>query len=356
MTKELQNPVYYDGTKLLSLMDINGNKPELYLCTSNRSAGKTTYFGRMAVNRFIKYGKKFTLIYRYNYELNGVSEKFFKDIGSLFFPFYVMTDKCMAKGVYYELFLQEPNSTLQRSCGYAIALNQADQLKKLSHLLSDTDIMLFDEFQSETNHYCDKELVKFFSIHTSIARGGGKQSRYVPVYMLSNFVTLLNPHFTQLGIASRLQANTSFLRGNGWVLEAGFNEAAANAQKASLFNQAFGNNTYYSYITEKAYLNDSYSFVEKVEGDGNYSATLKFENEYYAIREYPEKGIVYCDDRVDLSYPRKIALTTEDHQINYVMLKNNDMYLYALRSLFSKGCFRFKNLKCKDVLIRALSF
>ena len=58
MTKELQTPKYYDGTKLLSLMDINGNKPELYLCTTNRSGGKTTYFGRKAVNNFLKNGKK----------------------------------------------------------------------------------------------------------------------------------------------------------------------------------------------------------------------------------------------------------------------------------------------------------
>ena len=33
---------FYDGTKLLSLMDTNGNKPEIYMCTTNRSGGKTT--------------------------------------------------------------------------------------------------------------------------------------------------------------------------------------------------------------------------------------------------------------------------------------------------------------------------
>ena len=53
---------YYDGTKLLSMKDINGLKPELFLCTTNRSGGKTTYFGRLEVNRFLKYGKKFCLI------------------------------------------------------------------------------------------------------------------------------------------------------------------------------------------------------------------------------------------------------------------------------------------------------
>ena len=67
------------------MKDINGLKPELFLCTTNRSGGKTTYFGRLLINRFLKYGKKFCLIYRYNYELDDVSNKFFKDFQTLFF-------------------------------------------------------------------------------------------------------------------------------------------------------------------------------------------------------------------------------------------------------------------------------
>ena len=45
---------YYDGTKLLSMLHINGRKPEIYMCTTNRTGGKTTYFGRLCVNRFLK--------------------------------------------------------------------------------------------------------------------------------------------------------------------------------------------------------------------------------------------------------------------------------------------------------------
>lgn len=356
MTKELQEPVYYDGTKLLSLMDINGNKPELYLCTSNRSAGKTTYFGRMAVNRFIKTGKKFTLVYRFNYELKGVADKFFKDIGSLFFPQYIMTDRSMAKGVYYELFLKAPNSELQRSCGYAIALNQADQLKRLSHLLSDTDIMLFDEFQSETNHYCPDEVQKFISVHTSIARGQGKQVRYVPVYMLSNAVTLINPYYTALGISTRLNPNTKFLRGEGWVLEQGFVESAAQSQKTSAFNRAFGKEKYVNYAASNAYLNDNVAFIDKMSGNSRYLATIKYKGKDYAIREYYDKNIIYCDDRPDVSYPYKLTVTTDDHDINYVMLKRSDSFLSQLRWYFEKGCFRFKDLKCKEAILTALSY
>ena len=62
------------------------------------------------------------------------------------------------------------------------------------------------------------------------------------------------------------------------------------------------------------------------------------------------------DDRYDPYFPKKIALTTDDHQINYVMLRNNDLFIGAMKDLFSKGCFRFKNLKCKNAILKAFSF
>src|SRR5699024_10322666 len=89
---------YYDGTKLLSMLDINGNKPEIYMCTTNRTGGKTTYFGRLLINRYLDKGEKFCLIYRYNYELDDVAEKFFKDLNTLFFPEYEMISRRRANG------------------------------------------------------------------------------------------------------------------------------------------------------------------------------------------------------------------------------------------------------------------
>ena len=71
---------YYDGTKLLSLKDINGNTPEIYICTTNRTGGKTTYFSRLLVNKYLKNKEKFVLLYRYVNEMDNVAEKFFKDI------------------------------------------------------------------------------------------------------------------------------------------------------------------------------------------------------------------------------------------------------------------------------------
>lgn len=197
----MQN-IYYDGTKLLSMKDINGKEPEILLCTTNRSGGKTTFFSRYLINRFKKYGEKFGLIYRYNYELDDCADKFFKDLSTLFFNGEIMTSKRKANGIYHELWLEDKN------CGYAIALNNADTIKKYSHLFSDIERLLFDEFQSENNKYCKDEIKKFISIHTSIARGQKKQVRKVPVIMLSNSVTIINPYYIALGISERLTSET----------------------------------------------------------------------------------------------------------------------------------------------------
>lgn len=341
---------YYDGTKLLSMTDLNGEKPEIFICTSNRSAGKTTYFSRLCVNRFKDKGEKFALLYRYNYEVDECSDKFFKDIQKLFFQEDVMSNKPRGNGVYHELFLNE------KSCGYAFSLNNADQIKKYSHLFSDTKRMLFDEFQSESNKYCSNEIKKFISIHTSVARGNSEQARYVPVYMISNPVTMLNPYYISMGITTRLNDKVRFLRGNGYVLEQGYNESAAMAQKSSGFNQAFASDSYVAYSTEGVYLNDNLAFIEKPKGIGRYVVTLRYNGCDFAIREYADNGFLYCDDHPDSTFRFKITVTTDDHQVNYVMLKQNDLFLSNLRYYFSKGCFRFKDLRCKEAVLKALSY
>lgn len=341
---------YYDGTKLLSMKDINGNKPEIYLCTTNRTGGKTTYFARLLVNKFNEKGEKFCIIYRFNYELDDVADKFYKDISGLFFKGTVMTSKRRANGIYHELFIDE------KSCGYAVSLNSADQLKKYSHLFSDVKRMFFDEFQSETNHYCNDEIRKLISIHTSIARGQGEQIRYVPIYMCANPVSIINPYYVELGISERLNDNTKFLKGDGFVLEQGFVSSASEAQKESGFNKAFSKNAYVAYSSECVYLNDSKAFIEKPKGNSRYLATLRYKGSEYGIKEYAESGIIYCDDRPDSSFKEKLTVTTEDHEMNYVMLKRNDFFLSNLRYYFEKGCFRFKNLKCKEAVLKALSY
>lgn len=341
---------YYDGTKLLSLQDANGNTPEIYICTSNRTGGKTTYFNRWCVNRFLKNGEKFMIEYRWQYELSECSDNFFKDIGSLFFNGMTMTHEILGNGSYAEFYLNK------QPCGYAVALNNAEAIKKQSHLFSDTARIIFDEFQSETSKYCPNEVKKFQSIHTSVARGQGKQVRYVPVIMISNPVSLINPYYTAMGISVRLKKDTKFLKGDGWVLEQGFIKSASEAQLSSGFNKAFAGSEYVAYSAQNVYLNDSQTFVENVSGRCSYLCTLKYNGKDFGVKLFPDLGIAYVDNKPDLSHPLKIAVTTPDHAVNYVMLRMNSFLVTQMRTYFEKGCFRFKDLLCKECLMTAVSY
>ena len=351
-TESVYDSPYYNGAKLLSMKDARGLDPEIYICTSNRTAGKTTFFNRKMINGFKKKGRKFAILYRYISELEDCSNKFFKDIGGLFFPGDTLSSRGRAKGVYHELFLNE------KSCGFALALNAADKIKRYSHLFSDVGEMMLDEFQSESNDYCPNEIQKFRSIHTSIARGQGSMVRRVPVYLVGNPVSIINPYYVAMGISDRLTSHVRFLRGNGYVLEQGRNDAATAAQKDSAFNMAFDNgmDNYGAYTSEGVYLNDNLAFIERPAGQSRYVCTLRYMGQDYSIKEYGDQGIVYCDDRADKYFPVRISVTTDDHQINYVMLRRNDLFLAHMRGLFQRGCFRFKNLRCKEAVLRALTF
>lgn len=341
---------YYDGTKLLSLLDLNKRKPEIFMVTTNKTGGKTTFFSRMLVNRFIKKKSKFMIIYRFSYELADCANKFFDDIQRLFFREYSLEAVSCSKDLYYKLMLNGEN------CGYAVALNTSDKLKTCSHVFSDTTAMFMDEFQSETGRYCSKEIQKFHTLHTAVARGNGEHVRYVPVYMCANPVTLLNPYYAAFGVSERLDNKTKFLRGNGWVLEQGYVESAAQAQLSSGFNAAFSGSKVLAYSAQGIYLNDSHAFIEKPQGKHRYLCTIRFDGIDYAIREFTNMGIVYCDNRPDMSFHLKISVTTTDHDVNYVMLKRYSNLIKLFRFYFDKGCFRFRNASCKNAIITALSY
>jgi hypothetical protein len=125
---------------------------------------------------------------------------------------------------------------------------------------------------------------------------------------------------------------------------------------SSGFNRAFSRNSYVRFSAQAVYLNDNKAFVEKPEGSSRYLATLRYNGTDFAIREFGEAGVIYCDDKSDYSFKYRITVSTDDHAINYVMLKRNDLFLTQLRYYFEKGCFRFKDLRCKEAVLKALSY
>lgn len=347
---------YYDGSKLLNMRDLDGHKPRFFMVTSNRSAGKTTYFHRYLFNRFLKHGEKFAILYRYKDMLDDLDGKFFKDIGPLFFPDYLCKAVKKSHGDYIELYTckrgEEENEEAWKCCGYGLALNTANKLKNFSHYFSDIKTMYFDEFQAEFSEYCPKELNKFFNIYATIARGHGEQFRYLPVIMSANTVSVINPYFSYFKITNRLQSNTKFLRGHDYVLECNFNESASNAMQEASFMK-YSDDKYLQYQSGGVYCLDNTAFLEKKTGMNRYVCTILLHGREYGVRLYDD-GILYINKQPDKTSPNRFSGDIESHNLSTIITPSA-VYKKQLIEYFNRGYLRFYDLETKTDIIEFLT-
>lgn len=340
-------PQFYDGNKLMSLKDINGNVPEIRLCVSNRLAGKSTYYYRWAVNRFLRNKQKTVFIYRWQNEIDTCAQTIDKTARSLFFPNIKFTQDTGSKDKF--AYIQANGKNM----GYAVAINSADAIRKISGIFYDSTAWFFDEFQPESNKYCPGEITKFISLHTSLARGGGEQVRFFPGVMCSNAVSLLNPYYNALGINKRIRSKDHYIRGNGFVMEQLYSEDAANNLKNSGFMQAFGNHSYTKFAAENKYLLDNVSFVTNYSGKKQYYFTL-VDDEWYAVYLTPQG--IYVNHEVDKDYPTRIATST-DTLTDYCSLKSAYAPLIShMRHYFNHAMMCFKDAACRNAALNLMSY
>ena len=336
---------FYNGNRLIQTLDLDKQKPEIFMVVGNRTAGKTFFFKKKMITDFKRSRKKFVVLKRLQDDLYGVSDEYFKDLEQICFPGEAMTEKSVS-GAFTNLYLNGEH------CGYAMSLNGAERVRARSSIFSDVEQIHFDEFQSEGGRYVPDEINKFQSIHTSIARGKGKHVRYVPVYMTSNAITMLNPYYEIWGIGCRLRPDTKILRGHGWVLEHTTNQNAAAAISESGFGRAFANSNYMAYALENVYLDDK-AFITSAK-KRSILCNIRFEGKYYGIY-YTEEGFLYVDDKTDEQFPFCLSMLSIDHNEKTILTKSQPDVIMSLRQKFSYGIFRFRNLKCKEVLLQLLS-
>ncbi len=337
---------FWTPDRLMSLRDINGEKPEIFIVGGNRTAGKTFGTKTYLVNG-VKTGKirKFFCLVRFGYEIDGYAETFFQDIGPIKFPEDKMTMKTCVKDAYAELFLND------KSCGYVIAINQADLVKRHFARFTECDMGFFDEFQSETGKYAPKEIDKFFSIHTSIARGGGGYTRHVPVILCANNVSILNPYYVALGIHKRLQQDTKTLRGDGFVLELVNNEGAKTAIKTSGFGRAFASLQQVAYAAGDSYLVDTSAFIENVEGQKTPILNIKINNEKCTVWVVKDTNMLYISEKSDPACEYTITGKVTDHGSGTVLAKYGEQQVKVFKKMFELGEVRFQNVKCKNIFL-----
>lgn len=237
---------YYNGEKLLSKLDINNKVPEIYICDGTRTAGKTFFFKDFLFKKIVNENKKIGVITRHQNTASSIPGAYIKDLAEIKYNGWVSSVSPIGKGKVYKFdFLAPPmvEGSKERDryqAGYVFPLTSVEFIKINSSYFVDVDWMFMDEFQLLDGAYSNNEVSSLLTIHRSVARGAGKQTRYVPLIMVGNSLDLYNPYYLTMGISQRLQPDTKFLRGDGWVMEHTKNKNAKDAMEKSGVVRALG--------------------------------------------------------------------------------------------------------------------
>lgn len=351
---------YYCGYSIFQKQDINKQTPEIFLVSGNRTAGKTFFFKRLLVRLFINYGHKFMILTRKMNQLNSVGASFYSDLedDDTFSEWQFYVDKSEisgVKGIYLvnksQLKTVRKPSDIGVLMAYITYINFADSLKEASSLIATVDLLFKDEFQSETNSYIEDEVKKIRSIHKSASRGFNKRIRYLPLLLVSNQISVLNPYYIALGIHKRIDRNTRQMKGEGWVMEVTFNQKAREASEQSAFERAFGNDEYSASANRNEFM-DNKSFIQKLDTSNmRYQFSLGRKRKWVGV--WRGGNGFYVSPKADMSFPLKYALDVESHLPGTILMTGSNESFKVLKRYFDMGYFSFYDIECKSVCIDA---
>lgn len=342
---------FYCPDKILTMLDINGKKPMYRLIVGNRTGGKSFAMKRMLLRKFVKDGTKFIYLTRYQKHLSGIAANFISDIKQVDpqFKDSNMSEEVVGKDLYLSLYLDG------KHCGYGLALNGYETIRRYSSTFVDAQYILFDEFQTSDNKYLSKEITKFISVCISVARGEGKHTRDIDVFLVGNTYSTLNPYYLAMGINKRLRADTKYLRGDGWVMEQMYNPDASAALDESPIGRAFQGQRELDSSSRNEYIFDDSNFIERVAGPKYTRFNITRDGVTYGAW-YTQPGYLYIATHHDPRQKINFVMNTKDHTVGTTLLVNTNTYIKVLKKNYQDGLCRFETPECRDVFLELLGF
>ncbi len=344
---------YYNGRELLEQKDINGKNPSIFVSTTNRSAGKTTYFIDMMAEKAVEDNKEFVLFFRSKDELPACSlivESVTEMTGR---KYEIKAGKKIGDNMVHTIYI---NGELK---GYGIYLGHYVKLKKYSPLFSRVEYTLMDEYQPEDGKFLKNEVTAYMSLIYSISRGNGKQFRYVKNILAGNLITLMNPYLIKSKLYKHIyirENETNYFKTKGWVAEVGYNKDASQALKDSSFADAFENEGYIKNNLEASYLFDASRFIGKIKSrKQRYIVTLRYNGCDYGVRADESSGNIYISSKHDPNCKTVIIFKESEHTENTIHFEFCTEIIMHLTDCYYNARMYFDSLETKNTMFEILS-
>lgn len=324
----MEENVYYNYDRIISYNAL------LNMIIGPRGIGKSFGATDFVISQFIKKGDEFVYLRRYKTELSKAVKNFFS---ALIYEEKYPEHKLDTKGLTFKI----DDST----CGYAMTLSTAQQLK--SSNFPKVKTIIFDEFLIEPGqgHYLKNEVFAFLGLIETIAR-----TRNIRVFMLGNSVTEINPYFLFFDISIPYNNDIKLYKEGMILLQYVSGIEFAKAKRETRFGKLVSGTDYGKYAIDNKFIDESKTFIEHKTGSSKFSFSFIFKGQKFGIWIDYNIGKMYVsNDYIDNGLC--FATTSEDHQPNTMLYSiakkyncwNNFIQNYKLGNVY------FENMKIKNI-------
>lgn len=320
--------MYYSRNDLLSYNAL------FNFVVGERGTGKTYQFKDWAISDFIKNKNQFVYVRRYKTE--------FKDIGNFF-------DDMIKKYPEHEFSVAHGKFYIDKEiAGFYIPLSTSITKKSVAY--PNVNKIGFDEFilEKSTLHYLPNEVNAFLGLYETIARDRNN----VRCLFMANSVTLINPYFLFFDLQVSKTKRFWTFKNNDLVVELTDLEEFKQHKKQTRFAKLIDGTEFSKYSIEGEFTGDNYEFIQNKTTNSYYCFTLVYKGESLGVWCDSKLGLMFVSSKVDLTYPLKYAITTNDHKPNMIVLSNkySREKIKVLTKIYEYGCLRYESLKIKSMM------
>ena len=208
----------------------------------------------------------------------------------------------------------------------------------------------FDEFilEKSTLHYLPNEVNAFLGLYETIARDRNN----VRVMFMANSVTLINPYFLFFDLQVSKTKRFWTFKNNDLVVELTDLVEFKEHKKQTRFAKLIDGTEFSKYSIEGEFTGDNYEFIQSKTPNSYYCFTLVYKGESLGVWCDSKLGLMFVSNKVDMTYPLKYAITTNDHKPNMIVLSNkySREKIKVFTKIYEFGCLRYESLKLKSMM------
>ena len=330
------DPHYYNKDRLFSY------RAYLNFSISERGLGKTTCAKMWAIDDFLKTGKRFVWVRRYQTELTGDKKAKIEGCVKTFFKkvqkFY--------KDVKFEIKANHAYIN-GKDAGVFVALSTSENMKGTD--FPDVNKIIFDEFiiiKTKAMTYLSNEMTVFLDLVSTVFRPSERteqERKNDKIWLLANAITFANEYFYYFNIKP-FKGQYYHDKNRGIVVEQCKNELYRESVRKSRFGKLVSGTPYENYAIDNNYLLDREDFIGKKSPLADFIFNVRYEGQRWGI--YADMYNVYVTFKCE---PNALfyTFTKKDHSLDSVLLKNaRDTQFEMLVRNYQLGL-----VKCENIMI-----